>query len=65
MNILIKVGISFILLVTLSTAYAAQVPSFLPTYYSPLFDDLLFVKKAKANNADQFVYATKDQSLAQ
>jgi predicted Zn-dependent protease len=64
MKVLIKTGIIIYLLLTLPAAYGAQVPSFLPTYYSPLFDELIFVKKARNNNVEQFVYTTIDQSLA-
>ncbi len=39
-------------------------PSFLPKYYGPIFDGLVFVKHSTTNNVEQFVYTSKDQSLA-
>jgi predicted Zn-dependent protease len=44
-------------------ANGAQIPTFLSKYYSPMFEDMVFVANSTGNNAEQFVYESKDKSL--
>lgn len=53
-----------ILLVTLTRTYGVEIPSFLPKYYRPIFEEFVFVKSSTTNNVEQFVYTWNDQSLA-
>ncbi len=58
------IGIVFMSLIVFSSAEGADTPPFLPEYYSPVFNDLVFVKHATENNIEQFVYEAKDRSFA-
>lgn len=44
-------------------ANGAQMPIFLSKYYSPMFEDMVFVANSTGNNTEQFVYESKDKSL--
>lgn len=58
------IGVIFLSLIVFSMAEGADTPSFLPGYYNPVFNDLVFVEHSKENNVEQFVYESKDRSFA-